>query len=611
MTYTRGNTGSSVLQADTSGTGKTINVAGKALARFDFIGSGEIAFTSGVTIGGAFQITGSGKITMGGNFSYNGTSGWSSGEIDFAGYDLTTGLQLNLNGITVSNAGNITVPASPITFSAGTINITGNVTTNRFLVSSGSGVKVLNMGNGVWTLKNSSGLVWDINTLATNLTINPQGSTINATNTGAGAKTMRGGGATYNDIQIAGASGAGTFTFLDGNTFNEIILDPLANVRFTLSTTTTVIVPPAWTGTSGNLITVASSSGSTNATLSVASGTVSCDYINLTRITASGSTPFYAGANSTDGGNNTNWTFTAPPSGITGDGAFTLGTTTVAGTAAVKVQAAAAFTLAAFSLTSAGTVKVQAAAAITLAALSLSATASALVKGTGAFTLDALTLASTASVKVQAAAGVSLAAVTIAGAGAVKVQGDAAFTLGDLTAVGSIGFSSTLDGAFTLAPVTIAGAGAVKVQGASSFALAALSATGTGQIIIKGDAAITLGPVFTSSAAVVPVVGNAAITLEDMGLSATASVKVQAHAAVELESALFEGTGAVIVRGAAAITLNPFTVSGSTQKPGTVLFPESLTARVFRSSALGGRSHKTSALQAVSLQRSEIGITIR
>jgi len=87
----------------------------------------------------------------------------------------------------------------------------------------------------------------------------------------------------------------------------------LANVRFTNGTTTTINTPPAWLGTSGNLITIGSSSGVANATVSLSSGQMSADYLDLTRITAAGNVPFYAGANSTDGGNNTNWIFTAPP----------------------------------------------------------------------------------------------------------------------------------------------------------------------------------------------------------------------------------------------------------------------------------------------------------
>ena len=50
-------------------------------------------------------------------------------------------------------------------------------------------------------------------------------------------------------------------------------------------------------------------------TLSKASGTVSSDFLSVSRSTATGGAGWYAGANSTDGGNNSGWIFTAPPGG--------------------------------------------------------------------------------------------------------------------------------------------------------------------------------------------------------------------------------------------------------------------------------------------------------
>ena len=42
-------------------------------------------------------------------------------------------------------------------------------------------------------------------------------------------------------------------------------------------------------------------------------GTIRTDYISLKDCTASGNTPFYAGANSTNVSGNTNWTFAESP----------------------------------------------------------------------------------------------------------------------------------------------------------------------------------------------------------------------------------------------------------------------------------------------------------
>jgi hypothetical protein len=56
--------------------------------------------------------------------------------------------------------------------------------------------------------------------------------------------------------------------------------------------------------------------------LSKASGTVSSDFLSISRSTATGGAGWYAGANSTDGGNNSGWIFTAPPAPSAGNGNF-------------------------------------------------------------------------------------------------------------------------------------------------------------------------------------------------------------------------------------------------------------------------------------------------
>jgi hypothetical protein len=72
-------------------------------------------------------------------------------------------------------------------------------------------------------------------------------------------------------------------------------------------------------GTSGNLATIRNSVASGSHTLSKSSGIVSVDYIDVQRSTATGGASWYAGANSTDSGNNTGWLFTAAPIVLTGN----------------------------------------------------------------------------------------------------------------------------------------------------------------------------------------------------------------------------------------------------------------------------------------------------
>jgi len=128
--------------------------------------------------------------------------------------------------------------------------------------------------------------------------------------TAATAKTFVGGGSTFNCTLNQG--GAGALTITGSNTFSNITntVQP-ASVLFTAATTST-FSSFSLSGTAGNLITIGSVTAASH-TLSKASGTVSSDFLSISRSTATGGAGWYAGANSTDGGNNSGWIFTAPP----------------------------------------------------------------------------------------------------------------------------------------------------------------------------------------------------------------------------------------------------------------------------------------------------------
>jgi hypothetical protein len=130
--------------------------------------------------------------------------------------------------------------------------------------------------------------------------------------TGATAKTFVGGGSTFNCTVNQG--GLGALTITGSNTFGNITntVQP-ASILFTAGTTST-FSNFSLSGTAGNLITIGSVTAASH-TLSKASGTVSSDYLSISRSTATGGASWYAGANSTNGGNNSGWVFTAPPSG--------------------------------------------------------------------------------------------------------------------------------------------------------------------------------------------------------------------------------------------------------------------------------------------------------
>jgi hypothetical protein len=208
----------------------------------------------------------------------------------------------------------------------GTLDLNGFTYTvgTRFTTVAGAGAKNLTFNGGTLVCP-------DPNTTAFN-NANPTGFTTTAgTGTGtismtaATAKTFVGGGSTFNCTLNQG--GAGALTITGSNTFSNITntVQP-ASVLFTAGTTST-FTNFNLSGTSGNLITIGSVTAASH-TLSKASGTVSSDFLSISRSTATGGAGWYAGANSTDGGNNSGWIFTAPPGGaytiVANNGAYTV-----------------------------------------------------------------------------------------------------------------------------------------------------------------------------------------------------------------------------------------------------------------------------------------------
>lgn len=190
----------------------------------------------------------------------------------------------------------------------GTLNANNkNVTVGGFY--SWNGTKTLNMGSGVWTITGAvvAGLpAWGAGTRVTGFTLNAGTSTINMTS--ASAKTFSGGGYTYGTLN---QGGAGALTITGANTFSNITntVQP-ATITFPASTVTTV---SAFTvsGTSGNLITLNSSTSGTRATLSDVSGVVNVSFCDIKDINATGGAFWraYSSAGNVDNGNNIGWDF--------------------------------------------------------------------------------------------------------------------------------------------------------------------------------------------------------------------------------------------------------------------------------------------------------------
>lgn len=189
-----------------------------------------------------------------------------------------------------------------------------NVVLGTGLLASAALTRVLDMGSGTWTLRNTSGTLANF-TLTTGLTLIPGTSTLkilSSAPTASGTRMLILGGLTWNDLWWADTAGTNTTLAITGaNTFNTFKVDGGTNAR-TLrlpASTTTTATTLVLTGSSGALLSIVSSSSGTKATLSQAAGTVAGDYLAIKDNAATGGATFNA-THSTDNGNNTGWTIT-------------------------------------------------------------------------------------------------------------------------------------------------------------------------------------------------------------------------------------------------------------------------------------------------------------
>ena len=255
MTYTLGNVNTSSIIFIGTTTGNTIT-------------------TAGFNIGG-MNIDGTGSWTLGGSLSMSSAS---------AEFTVTKG-----------------------TFSSGNFNISCG-----FISISSTSTRSVTLGTSTITLSDV-GTVWYAAT-TTGLTSSMGSSTIVISNTGSIGKIFAGGGLAYGSFSAA-AGGAGAVIITGANTFSGT-LTATGPKTFTFpSSTTTTIGTLAVTGTSGNLVTINSSTGGTAATISQASGTVCANWVSLQDSTATGGASFFA-QNATNVSGNTGWTFGSCPSGV-------------------------------------------------------------------------------------------------------------------------------------------------------------------------------------------------------------------------------------------------------------------------------------------------------
>jgi hypothetical protein len=244
----------------------------------------------------------------------------------------TTGKTITTNGKTITTVAvdgvggawtlqDALTVGNQCTLTNGTLNLNGKTLTcpTRFVTDTGT--KNLTFNGGILVCSGANTTSFN-NAAPTNFTTTAGTGTGTISMTGATAKTFVGGGSTFNCTLNQG--GAGALTITGSNTFSNITntrkSTSAASILFTAGTTSTFTDWNA-SGESTRLLTIGSVTAASH-TLSKASGTVSADFLSISRSTATGGAGWYAGANSTDGGNNSGWIFTAPPAPSAGNGNF-------------------------------------------------------------------------------------------------------------------------------------------------------------------------------------------------------------------------------------------------------------------------------------------------
>jgi hypothetical protein len=246
----------------------------------------------------------------------------ASGSLTLAGRGTHTitmnGATLNFNtgggNFNFNSAGGTYTMQDALTMSAGTLNVqqgtfdTGgySLTVGSF-VGSGTQTRSITLGTSTVTVSVAVTM-----TTTTNLTFSGASSTI-AFSTSASARTFAGGGLTYGTLTYNVAGSTGALTISGSNSFGTINFSDATNARtLTLTIATTQEIRNVWNvnGTAGKLMTIAGATGTLSYT---GSGVVSSDYLSISSSTATPSSTWYAGANSTDALGNSGWNFTVPP----------------------------------------------------------------------------------------------------------------------------------------------------------------------------------------------------------------------------------------------------------------------------------------------------------
>ena len=271
---------------------------------------------------GTMTLAGSVSLIISGSITLPSTNFVRTATGTFTFDATTTGKTITTNGVSLRNiffngVGGVwqlgsALTCAGFTLSNGTFDLNGKTCTAENRITTNPGTKNLTFNGGTIIIAGSSITAFN-NDTPTGFTTTAGTGTGTISMTAATAKTFVGAGSTFNCTLNQG--GAGALTITGSNTFSNITNTrksaSATSILFTAGTTNTFTDWNA-SGESTRLLTIGSDIAASH-TLSKASGTVSADYLSISESTATGGAAWYAGANSTNGGNNSGWVFTAPP----------------------------------------------------------------------------------------------------------------------------------------------------------------------------------------------------------------------------------------------------------------------------------------------------------
>jgi hypothetical protein len=195
-----------------------------------------------------------------------------------------------------------------VTLTSGEFDLNNFNYTAGLIQSNNSNNRTLKLGSGTITLNNDTINILNL-AVVTNLTFNAGTSLIKIISNFTGDRITNLGGLTFYNFE--NASSGSSLIIRGNNTFNNFKVNAGLTQLFYRGNTQTVTTFEA-IGTSGNEITLQSDTTSTATLTKAGGGTIEVEYCDISYLTATPSTTWYAN-NSTDSGNNTGWTFSSPP----------------------------------------------------------------------------------------------------------------------------------------------------------------------------------------------------------------------------------------------------------------------------------------------------------